>query len=134
MVEDFDKDDHQLVGKLAEVLNPFMQQIIASYQNKLNFDNLNQQVESFKITVDANGNPINAGSTVIKKQVKLDLIGRVKGLWVINAKNQTDSTNYPTASPFIDFIQNGNLLQINKINGLQTAEEYELTIVIVYDR
>ena len=134
VVDDFPEDDRQTIALLANILNPFMQQIIASYENNLNSDNLNWQVETFKVLVNATGEPINAGATVIKKQVKLTLNRRVKGIWVINAKNQDDSTNYPTAAPFIDFTQASNLLQLNRIIGLQNAEEYELTTIIIYER
>jgi len=132
MVEDFKKDERSLISRLSEILNPFMSQIINSYKNNLTLDNLNQEIITFDIIVDANGNPSNAAATVIKKQLKLKLNRRVQGIWVINAKNQTTSTNYPTAAPFIDFSQSQNLLQINKINGLQNAEEYKLTAIIIY--
>jgi len=134
MAEDFQEDHRQTVSLLAEVLNPFMQEIIASYTNNINFDNLNQEIITFKVLVDANGIPVNAGGTAIKKQVKLNLARRAKGLLVINAKNQDDTSHYPTANPFIDFVQQSTILQVNNIKGLQALEEYELTIIVIYDR
>ena len=133
VVEDFPKEDRQTVGLLGEILNNFMEQVIRSYENNINFENLNSQVLTFKVQLDANGNPINDASTVIKKHIKLDLGRRVIGVYTINAKNQDNSSNYPTANPFIDFSQSSGLLKINKITGLQTAEEYELTIIVIYE-
>jgi len=133
IAEDFPKEDRQTVMLLGEILNSFMEQVIDSYENNLNFENTNMQVATFKAQVNSDGDPINDASTVIKTQIKLDLGRRVIGVHTIQAKNQDDTSNYPTANPYIDFSQSSGLLRINKITGLQTAEEYELTIIIVYE-
>jgi hypothetical protein len=136
MPEDFPSESQDTIAMLAEILNPFMTQINDAFNNNINFDNINQEVKDLVVYVDTNGNPVTAavGSTTLKSlKLKLDRNIKVKGVLPIRCKNKTDSTNYPTANPFIDWVVSGQILTINKIKGLQLNEKYEMSILIIYD-
>lgn len=113
-----------MVDKLAYVLNTFMEQTIRQVNGNIDFTNLNQELITFKIVVDASGVPIG------NNLVRTNIIGS-KGVLVISATNKDDGTVFPTATPFITFTQSAKILKIKNITGLQNAAEYELKIVVI---
>src|ERR1700722_4651353 len=92
--EDFDKSDQALIQKLAFPLNTFMQQVISALTNNLDFNNLNQQINTFTVSVNASGVPTSPISFQNKLSTKL------YGIICINALNQTGDSTYPNAQPF----------------------------------
>jgi hypothetical protein len=119
--EDFDSDSQKLIDKLAYPLNSFMEQVQSALDGNINFQNLNREVKKIDvITV--------SGVPVLTTQYKTDLNTRVLGHNCIAATNNTDASNYPTTSPFINFVQNGSLVRIVYISGLQDNEQYTLVL------
>lgn len=122
--EDFEPEYHQLIDKLAYVLNTHMEQVTDQINGKLDFTNLNQELLTVRLTVDSAGLPI--GNTKIRSTVL-----NAKGLIVVKATNKTNGTVFPTATPFITFVSTGLIIDIKDITGLQTDNEYELSIVVI---
>jgi hypothetical protein len=129
--EDYDTKDQALVTKLAFSLNIFMQQIVSALSNSLDFNNLNMQVNTFTVTVNATGQPI----TPLRFQNNLST--KLYGIVCINALNQSGDSTYPVAQPFISWTQSGNTVTVNNITGLgiptgQTqSDAYSLTVLLI---
>lgn len=129
--EDFDSKDQSLVQKLAFPINTFMQQVISALSNNLDFTNLNQQVNTFNVSVDANGKPISP------VQFKINLATKLAGVICINALNTTSPGRYPLAQPFISYTLNAGTLTINNIAGLSfgtgqtNSDVYTLTLLSI---
>ena len=124
MAEDFPKENQDLINKLAYVLNPFMEKVVAAFNKGIDFTNLNQSQATFNITVDANGNPTQQTS------IKYDLKTPLTGLYVILAQNQTDSTTV-TGAPFITFTQAGTSLNITNVKGLPANKNFKISVILV---
>ena len=91
----------------------------------MDFDNLNQAIRTFDITVDSSGKPTQ---TPFKLNVEKS---GIRGIQVIRAYNLTNSSIYPTSQPFINYIPiSNNLVQIESITGLPSNNKFQLTIVI----
>lgn len=123
--EDYDQKYHGLIGKLAFVLNSFMEQTVAQINGNLDQTNFKSDVITVKMTVDANGTPI--GNNLIKSSVV-----RPTGTTVVRAINKTTSGTYPTSQPFISFTTgtSSSVMKVLNISGLQANNEYDLTIKI----
>jgi len=126
IVEDFKRDDQDTVAKLAGVLNHFMEQVTEVMTQRVDFQNLNQEIVTIKVTVDGSGVP----TLTTKFSSSLN---RAQGAVVINARNLTTATNTPTGTPFMTFtpLSASNLYQLNKITGLQASEEYEIKAILI---
>jgi hypothetical protein len=125
VTEDFQKDDQALVSKLAFTLNSFFEQTANALNKNLTIeDNLNMEVKSVTITVDASGIPTTAAAFQTALKTK------VRGATVIAARNQTSATTYPTSAPFLTFEQNDGIITIQHIAGLQASNSYSLTILL----
>ncbi len=123
--EDFDSDDRDLVEKIAGLYNTFVEQTAAVLNKSVDFQNLNQEPITLEVSTNASGIPITS------TQFKSNLKSRVLGLSVINAINLTNSLNTPTAQPFISYVQNNDLVKVNKVVGLQPNERYRLTVLSI---
>lgn len=121
--EDFQSEYHELVGKLAYVLNRFMEQTVDVLNGKVDDENLASDIVVSEITVDASGVP--TGNNLIKSAVS-----NPKGTNVIRAINRTNIGTYATNQPFISYEAgpSPNIIKIKKISGLQANNKYELTI------
>jgi hypothetical protein len=129
--EDFDSKDQRLIEKLAFPINNFMQQVINVLKNGVDFNNLNQQVVTFTLSVDSTGKP------VVPVQFQSSLNTKIQGLLCINAVNQSSTIRYPTALPLLSFGLNGNTVSITNVAGLgipagQTnSDRYTLTVLVI---
>lgn len=121
--ENFSKDDQDLVESLASSLNPFMEQTKQALDKKLNFDNLNQELITFNITVDADGLPSPA------VQWKSGLLTQVAGCQVISAISSP--AVYPDGAPFLTVAQNGQIVSVLHITGLPAGVKYKLTVLSI---
>jgi hypothetical protein len=129
--EDFDQKDQALVQKLAFPFNTFMQQVISAFSNNLDFNNLNQQVNTFSVSVDSSGKPTSP------IQFKLNLKTKLAGLICINASNTSGTTRLPASQPFVNYTLNAGVVTINNINGLSfgtnqtNSDVYTITVLCI---
>jgi len=135
IVEDYDKKDAETVGKLAGVLNHHMEQVHNAFSNRIDFKNLNQELVTFTAVVNGSGELVRSVSdtTLISSpQFSTEIVSRPVGLQVIRAINQTDSTVYPTGTPFVSFsVVEDGLMKINRISGLPAANKFFLRFLII---
>lgn len=123
--ENFPSDQQALVEKIAYPLNTFMEQVASALNGRLDFTNINQELITLDVAVDASGVP------TVSTKFKTNLKTNVAGLVCINASNLTNSATYPTAQPFVTFAQNGSIVTVKHISGLQADNRYELRMLSI---
>lgn len=128
-VEDFSKEeDKALIRKIAGPINTFFEQTQNIFKKNINMDNLNQEIISLTVEVDASGIPV-PNSLSIRTQIS----GTVQGMYCIYAKNQTDSSAL-TSAPFLTYTQsstNNKILNISHIVGLTSGDKWLLKFIVV---
>lgn len=120
--EDFSKEDQGLIDKLAFPINSFMEQVRSAFDHNIDFTNLNREVITLTVSVDAGGVPL------VQTLWKSNLKTKIVGVNVIRASSIQDPGLVPINTPFINFVQNASLVQINQISGLQPDNKYQLVI------
>ena len=122
--EDYDEKYHDLIGKLAFVLNSFMEQVTTQINGCIDFDNLAQDIVTFKITVDTCGVP------VANEQIRSS-VTNPRGILVISAEDIDDLDRFDSL-PFIHFTagSSGQVIKIKQIYGLIEDRPYNLTVVV----
>ena len=123
VVEDFDQANQAMIGRIAAIYNPLIDQLNSGLKNNLDYSNFNQQVISFNTTVDSTGKPTSA------IQLNSTLNSPVQGIVVINAVNNTDDVPL-SGAPFISFSRNSGKVSINQITGLVAGKGYTITAVM----
>jgi len=126
IVEDFDKDQQDTIAKIAEVLNPFMEQVYNALNNRIDFTNLNQEVITLTTTVNSSGVPTKA------LKFATSVVRYSYGAIVVSVENTTDRTMFPSAAVFVSFVpENSGLFSVQRIFGLLPNKEYKITTVII---
>lgn len=120
---DYSEEAAEIMEDLADILNPFMREVTDAVNGNLDFENLSQNIIEIQVTVDSNGIPNLKKINVGKKSVK--------GLQVINTRNLTKTTTYPSSTPFISHLSNGDgTVTLNHISGLPSNNKFVLTIIV----
>ncbi len=123
-VDDFAKDDRKTVGQLAQILNPFMQQVAEIVDERIDFDNRVENFLEIEMTVDASGAPVLNDKISTGKT-------RVRGLAVIAAFNTANASLTATSQPFISFLQQADgFVQVLNISGLVANQKFRLNIIV----
>src|SRR3990167_8085981 len=123
IVEDYNEEDRELVGKLAYSVNSFADNILNALNNGLTIDdNLAQAKKIIRVTT-------SSGVPTQKLTVQTGLPGQCGGTQVIKAVNKTTSSNVPTSCPFITFTNVAGAIIISNITGLQDDDVYNLTVI-----
>lgn len=121
--EDFEDDYSQLTSQLGTILNSFMQEVVELSDGRIDFENKVETIRTFDITVGENGVPTQSFKLNVDK-------GNIRGIQVIRAINLTNTTSYPTSSPFITWNPiGGTLVEVKHITGLLPNNKYKLTII-----
>lgn len=124
IVEDFPKDQRETVAKLAEIINPHMEEVVQLSQGNIGIDNLNR--------------------TIIKIDILVDSLGKAKGITQINTGLTTYSGNKiidvqslaggdnVLSAPYLDCTFQGNgLVRINKFIGLPVGKKLRVTFEFI---
>lgn len=124
--KEFPEEDRQTVEMLAGILNYFMTQTTDIINGRLDYENINKEIVTFEVTVDANGKPIQT--------LNFTANSGVVGGTVINAQNLTNTAVFPTSQPFVSFnaLQQNKLYRVNNITGLQANNKYRITLEVTY--
>lgn len=121
--EDYSEDNQEDIAKLADIYNPFVDELENIINGNIDFENLSQKMFTIDVTVDANGVPLQGSKFNLSNT-------QPNGFLVINTKNLTSSSVFPTSCPFIVFTPTGTgIIQINKITGLPANNKYRLTVI-----
>ena len=127
ILEDFDDEHKDTVGKLATILNYFMENVVSTVNGELDYDNLKRQLVVIEIITDFAGNPIN-GTNRFSAQ------SGAKGALVVSARGANNTSTLPVASPFIAFdpTQEPGIYVIKKAFGLLANTKYRLLVELIF--
>jgi hypothetical protein len=125
-IEDFKSEEKELIGKISDMVTPFMDDVFNVLDGRLDFENLNRQIVDLEVLIDAAGKVVN--SPQVKTTFKTQ---RVRGINVINAVNLGNSSVYPTSLPMVNFTINGAIMTVLNITGLQANSRYKLTLELI---
>lgn len=120
--EDFKTDQQDMVSKLGDIYNTFVDEVYNTLNGRLDNTNLNRQYVDVDVLINS------TGSLTSQPQIKTTVFGRVKAVYVGNAINLTNPGTYPTAAVGVSFTTNGNLLTLLSVTGLQANSQYKLTL------
>lgn len=120
VVEEFDPEMQDTISKLSFSLNPLLEQITEAFNKNITFDNLNQDIISFVVEVDATGKP--KAST----QFKYNLKNAPRCIIVGSAES-----NELTAAPFITYSVSNQVVTVNKIFGLPADKKIRITVILI---
>lgn len=124
-IEDFEATYKELVEKIAYAFNPFADEVYQLLNGGLTSASINRQLTDIIVKT-------NASSLLIAQpQIKLNIVGKVRGINVISANNQVNPSIYPVSAPFVSFTLNANILTILNVSGLQANSEYRLVLELV---
>lgn len=124
--EDFKSEDQDMISKVAYIFNDFANSVYQVLNKQIDYDNLNRQLVSVNVVIDSNGAVQNP------PQIKLSLVGRIRGTVIINAVNVDNPNIYPTTAPYLSWTSNAaNSLTILSISGLQPNSKYTLTVEVI---
>jgi hypothetical protein len=124
-VTDFDEEYQTLINKLVPVINDGFENVYNALSKRLTLgDNFSSTIRDVPVRVNASGTPLS------QVFIKLDTQLPVLGITVINARNLTNSSTYPTSQPFISWVITNNGLQVLNVTGLQDSHDYVLRVVI----
>jgi len=122
--EDFDSEYDQLILQLGGILNEFMQQVVDLSDDNVDFENLDQNLIQFDVTVDAAGNMTSTNQINVGKT-------NPNGMSVIYAQNLTNSLVYATSQPFISYVPQGNgLVTVRNVSGLPANNKFKITAIV----
>lgn len=125
---DYPKEYQGLIEKLSVSINNGFEVLYDVLNNKVDLsNNVACLVKDIDLQVNSGGIPLTSTTFNIAST------RTVTGLQVLKASNLTNSTSYPTGSPFCSFTQDNNIITINHVTGLQSNNLYTLTIVAYYD-
>lgn len=124
--EDFKPEQQEVATKIAECFNDFADGTYQTFTKGIDYENLRRQLTTLVVNIDKNGRVSQ------NPEIKLNLIGKVIGVQVMNAVNINDVSIYPTTAPFVSWTVNSNILRILNITGLQANSQYQLTLDIIY--
>ena len=123
---DYDGDNQPLIEKLGAQINDGFSPLYSALSNRLTFeDNFLCTVREVEVTVGADGIPLTRTSFSLSNNLP------VKGTLVVGLTNKTNAASYPTASPFVSYSQNANLLFIDNITGLVPNNRYIVKIIAI---
>ena len=125
IADDYQEEDRELIDRLGQTLNFFMEQTTNTINGRLDFDNLNRQLIQISVIIDSNGSPITGG--------QFSTTQGIIGINTIRAVNTANSSIFPTTTPFVNFTSNGRTTYtIQNISGLQAGQPYTLTLELIF--
>jgi hypothetical protein len=124
---DYAPEDQEIVDRLGGTINDFFGNILTALDKRITFEeNISSTSKTLEVTVDSSGNVVGqAGFNLDVKNTP------IKGCVCIRAENLTNSTIYPTGTPFVSFIQQNDYLRITNISNLQPDNRYRLYIIAI---
>lgn len=124
VVEDFKQEQRETVGKLAEILNTFMDEVVSLSQGNITIENLNRTLVQIDVTIGVDGKPVGVN------QINTGL-SSYTGNKIVNVQSLNGGDNVISA-PYIDCSYQGNgLVKINKIIGLPAGKKLRVTIEFI---
>jgi hypothetical protein len=125
IVEDFPEKERDSIGKLATVLNSFMEEVVDLSRNNISYDNLARAKVVLDLVLNASGIP--KGVTQINTTLP-----SISGAIIINAQVLQGGGPNVISSPYLDYSNLGNgTIKINKFHGLPENKKMRITIEFI---
>lgn len=122
--ENLPSDKQDLVEPLGGPYNDFSSEVYNAINKNLSVnDNLVAFYKDIDLKVNSSGNPI------LTTQFKNTLNVKIKTIIIGKAQNLTNPSVYPTAAPFISFIESNQVVIVNNVTGLQEDTNWRLTLL-----
>lgn len=122
---DFDPEDQPLVEELSVPFNSNIEPLYEAINGRLTFgDNIKGVLKVIQVELNSSGIPISPVGFLASST------DRIVGCQVVKAENLTNSTTYPTATPFISYSQVDNRITVNHIAGLPANNVFRLTVKV----
>lgn len=121
--EDFSAEDRPLIEKLAFPINSHIEQVRSALSKNIDFDNLAQELKTIDFTTGANGQPINPVS------FRSELSNRIQGIMPVRVVITSSNTSFATQIPLLSWSQEGNIVSILSIGGLDPETGYSITLL-----
>lgn len=121
IIEDFPEDHRETVGKIANIVNPFMDEVVELSRKRVDYDNLSRSLVVLDLTVDASGIPkgmsqINTG------------LSTFSGKNIVHVQSLSGGANV-ISSPYLDCQWQGNgIVKIIKFYGLPVNKKVRVSI------
>lgn len=124
---DYPDEYKALVDQLSVSINNGFDTLFNALNGKLNFyENIASTIAEFKITVNADGNPIQ------KTQFKLsNNQTNVEGILVLRAVGSNDPNLLPTSGIAVSYTASSGIITINNIKGLQENKSYLIKLLVL---
>ncbi len=122
---DYDSKYQDLIETLATPLNQAMDEIYNNLDNNLDFtNNINATIATVTVAVDDQGDARNVVRFKLKANQKV-----VQGIIAIALKDNTSNNLLPNSGVFVSATQNGNLMTVQNIKGLNQDTSYNVTLL-----
>lgn len=122
--QDFPPASQNIIERLGGLLNKPIEAINDIINGKLTLkDNVNCDIVTVTASVDSTGKPLG------EVQINLSTTVSIVGLQVVKVECLTNSTTYPTSTPYISYTQRSGVLIVNNIAGLPIGNKFKLTVV-----
>lgn len=120
-ISDFSSTNTADMQKLARSLNPFFDSIQQVLNKGITVsEHLPFEYSTFEVTVDSSGIP----NSSVKLPTKLTTT--IQGLMIISI-----SGGIPTATPFILYTIDKNIITVNKVLGLPSNIKFKITALVL---
>jgi hypothetical protein len=122
---DFEQDDQALVEQLGESLNPGIESLYQALNKRLTISDNFQATEKDVIV-----NVMTDGTPRTETFVTTDFTGQVRNVFIGKLENLTLTGSYPTAAPFLFWVNTPTGIQIVNITSLTPGNNYKLRLVM----
>lgn len=123
--EDFSSEEVGIASKIGAIYNNFADEVYRVLNKGIDNDNLNRQRSILTVQIGT------TGQLMTQYQIKSILNGKIAGINVLSAINLDNPNTYPVSAPFVSFTNNGSIVTILNISGLQNSSTYNLTLELV---
>lgn len=123
-VEQFSNNNKPDFELLMRFLNPFLEQFNLLFDKNIDKDNLKQEIVQTLVEVNTSGVP--KSELVIKK----GSVSKVSGCVISRVEKTNPNDPYLTASPFVEFIEGPEVIEIKRFYGFPPDKKYIVTFLI----
>jgi len=121
--EDFPGKYRDLIERLAFPINSHIEQVRSALNRNIDFENLAQELKVIDFTTSDSGQPITPVS------FRSDLANRIQGILPVRVVITSNNTSFASELPTVTWSQEGNIVTILSIGGLQPETGYSLTLL-----
>jgi hypothetical protein len=124
---DYPDEYKSLIDQLSVSINNGFDTLFNALNGKLNFyDNIASTIAEFRVTVDADGYPIQ------KTQFKLSNGStNIEGVLVIQVAGYNDPNLLPSSGVIVSYSSASGLVTVTNIKGLQPNKNYLVKVLVI---